>query len=165
MDIVEPINTTLSTYTTDLMLSSFATTLTSNSAVALKLYNNNVSVQPSTLLSALTETNFGGYAPILIASWNGPYVDVNLQAYILSALAIFTCNGTSSDNVYGAYLVADNGGTRATATATVASSTVSAITIGTAGTGYTIPPVATFSGGGGTGAAATFTLSGGGIGG
>ena len=55
-----------------------------------------------------------------------------------------------------------NGGTTATATATVASGAVTAITIVTAGTGYSATPTITFSGGGGSGATATaaYTVAG-----
>jgi hypothetical protein len=50
----------------------------------------------------------------------------------------------------------------ATATATVSGGIVTAITITSAGSGYTSVPAVTFSGGGGSGAAATATLKGGG---
>jgi hypothetical protein len=49
----------------------------------------------------------------------------------------------------------------ATATATVTSNAVSAVTVVSGGSGYTSVPAVTFSGGGGTGAAATATVSGG----
>lgn len=50
------------------------------------------------------------------------------------------------------------GGVQATATVTVAAGAVTALTVTNAGSGYTAPPSVTFSGGGGTGAAATARL-------
>jgi len=51
----------------------------------------------------------------------------------------------------------------ATATATVSSGVVTAVTLNSAGSGYTIPPTVILYGGGGTGAVVTATLSGGGV--
>jgi hypothetical protein len=50
------------------------------------------------------------------------------------------------------------GGTGATATATVTNGVVTALTIVTAGSGYTTSPTVSFSGGGGTGAAGTASI-------
>jgi hypothetical protein len=142
------------------MLNDFKTDLTGNTSVALKLFQNNIAPVDTTLLSAYTEANFGGYAPIIIASYNGSYLDALGRAYMDTGLQVFTCNGNSSNTVYGAMLTQDSGGTRATATCSVASSTVSAITITNSGTLYQIPPIATFTGGGGSGASATFFING-----
>jgi hypothetical protein len=136
--------------------------LTNNTAVALKLYQNNVTPVDTTLLSAYTEANFGGYAPVTIvtASWNGAYLDPVGRAYMDTGLSVFICNGNAANTIYGAILVQDTvGGTRATATCTVSASVVTSITITNSGTGYQIPPIATFSGGGGTGATATFAVN------
>lgn len=54
-------------------------------------------------------------------------------------------------------------GTGATATATVAAGAVTGVSISTAGTGYTVAPKVTLSGGGGTGAIVTATVSGGAV--
>lgn len=53
-----------------------------------------------------------------------------------------------------------SGGTQATATATVTGGVVTGIVITNAGSGYTSPPTITFSGGAGTGAAATANMTG-----
>lgn len=53
-----------------------------------------------------------------------------------------------------------SGGTQATATATVSSGEITAITITNPGAGYTNTPAVSFTGGGGAGGAATATLSG-----
>ena len=54
-------------------------------------------------------------------------------------------------------------GTGATASATVAAGAVTGVSITTAGTGYTVAPKVTLSGGGGTGANVTATVSGGAV--
>jgi hypothetical protein len=54
---------------------------------------------------------------------------------------------------------AGDGGTGATAVATIANGMVTGVTITNGGTGYATPPTITFMGGGGTGAMATATLN------
>lgn len=57
--------------------------------------------------------------------------------------------------------VTARGGSGASATATLTSTAVSAVTVGTGGTGFTTPPAITFTGGGGSGATAHAVLTGG----
>ena len=72
-----------------------------------------------------------------------------------------TAAGTSYATAPTISIAAPNitGGIQATATATVVAGQVTAITVVTAGTGYTSAPALSFSGGGGSGLAATATVT------
>jgi len=72
-----------------------------------------------------------------------------------------TSGGTGYTSVPTVTIAAPNiaYGTTATAVATVVSNSVSAITVTIAGSGYTSAPAITFTGGGGSGAAATASVS------
>ncbi len=60
-----------------------------------------------------------------------------------------------------AVVLTGGAGSGATATATVSGGTVTALTVGSGGSGYTVAPAVVISNGGGTGATATATISGG----
>ncbi|RFM30024.1 hypothetical protein [Deminuibacter soli] len=64
-------------------------------------------------------------------------------------------------NATGYASIAYRGGSGATATATVATGAVTAISVTAGGSGYTTAPTVVITGGGGTGATATATVSGG----
>lgn len=79
----------------------------------LKLFQNNVTVSPATLLADLTEADFTGYAGISIteASWAAAVLQPDGTARAINTtVRIFNATGTAIPNtVYGWYLINDGG--------------------------------------------------------
>lgn len=136
------------------------TALLAATDVQLMLFTNVPAITRATKLGDLTEANFGGYARATISAWNGPYLDSVGFGYIMSAVEIFTADGTSSNAVTGSALIRDNGGTQATATAAIGGGGAIASTVITlAGTKYEAPPAVTITGAPGVGFVGHTTLS------
>ena len=128
----------------------------------IKLFKTSTPITDTTLLSALTECDFSGYAPSAVATINGPAIDQTGNAYLTAALAYFANDGGGTGNqVFSAALVAEiPGSTQATGTVTTTAGVVSAPVITLAGAGYVTAPKVTVLGGG-TGAVITATIAGG----
>jgi len=80
-------------------------------AMTLHLYQNNIVLGRSTVLSNLTEANFTGYAAVASYTWSTPYVDVDGSALAIGADEAFIATAaTPSNQVYGYYFT-DSGAT------------------------------------------------------
>ena len=115
-DVIEPVVSVLSQNEIVDILNLEEADLVANPLVQLGLYTNAITPGPSTTLGDLTEATFGGYARATIATWNGPFVDQLGNAYLISDLVVFTCDGTSGQGIVGSFLAKNNGGTQAVAT-------------------------------------------------
>lgn len=115
-DVIEPIASVLTQNEIVDILNLEEADLAANALVQLGLYTNSITPGPSTTLANLTEATFGGYARKTISAWNGPYVDQLGNAYLISALQVFTCDGTNGQGIIGSFLAKNNGGTLAVAT-------------------------------------------------
>lgn len=121
-------------------LEAYLLTLTSAPYVAAKLFQTNIAMTPSTLLAALTEANYSGYAPIVVSSFDGPFLDPAGVAYASTPLLPFSCNGGGVGNtIYTAGLV-ESTGAAATATATEVAGALATVTVTAGGSGYLLPP-------------------------
>jgi hypothetical protein len=68
----------------------------------VKLFQNPVSLSPSTVVGDLTEATFGGYAPIIVTALLPAYIDPVGGASAQIATIQFQCDGTAPTNiVYG----------------------------------------------------------------
>jgi len=93
-----------------------AADLLASTNLELCLYTNSPSLNRETTLADLVEAIFGGYARAPITAINGPYMDQFGNAFLVSDLVIFVCDGSGSQGVVGSFLMRDNGGTQAVAT-------------------------------------------------
>lgn len=78
------------------------------------LFKNNVTIDKTTALSALTESTFPGYSALSVATHTYPAASVasHLASSLASAAYQFQCTGGgSSEQAYGAYIT-DSGGTK-----------------------------------------------------
>lgn len=71
--------------------------------LSLRLYINNITPSDTDTAGTYTQAGFPGYAAITLtgASWNA----AASGSISYSAQQTFTCSGTSTDDVYGYYLV------------------------------------------------------------
>jgi hypothetical protein len=160
MDLVQASQITFVRPTIQGMLASWIATILGGT-VWLKLYQNNVTVSDQTVLSDVQECNFGGYAKAVISSFSSANIDQVGNAWALTPLEVFQCNGVSGNNVYGAYLT---GSTGVQATATNAGNVgayASVFVITAGGSGYQIAPAVLLTGATGSGAAAHAVITGG----
>jgi hypothetical protein len=139
------------------MLSTWKTALLT-AGIRLKLFNNNVTATINTTLADLVESIAPGYAPIALTTLNGPYLDANSNAYLVSDLANFTTTGGGVDIIYGAYIVEDTGAA-ATVTFTEAGGEYTVPVLGSGGSGYVVAPKVTATGATGSGAVLTATIT------
>ena len=126
--------------------------------VFMKIFVNNLIVTFSTQLGDLTEATAPGYAPYAVTVLNGPALDADGNAYMVSDSAFFACTGGGDDVCYGAYLV-EALGAAATATFTGASGGYSLPVITSGGTNYQAAPRIKATGAGGTGAILTSIIT------
>lgn len=119
--------------------------------IRMKLFKNSIIVSALTTLADLEEAGAPGYAPVVLSSLDGPYVDQSGNAYSTTQLANFVCSGGGSDLIYGAYIVEDTG-SPATATFTESGGAYTAPVITSPGSGYLVPPKVTPTGATGSGA-------------
>lgn len=161
-DVIETTSTALSNaYLVD-MADLVKADLEGSANLMLRLFTNNITPDRETPLNNFTEAVGGGYAPVNITSFNGPYMDAFGNAYIVSDLQIFTCDGTATNGMVGSYLTRDTGGDAATATATGTGGVYDPIVTVTDGGGpYTTAPTVRFTGADGSGAAGYAEISGG----
>jgi hypothetical protein len=134
------------------------------------LFQNNISVQPGTILSNLHLCDYSGYGQITVANLLPPYIDPaggsstripteQFEYYVPESVASVTVTAggtgyTSAPTV----TFTGGGGSGATGTAVLTATAVTSVTITNGGQGYTSAPTVTFSGGGGTGATGTAVL-------
>jgi hypothetical protein len=138
------------------------TDLVAATNVQLGCYTNPVTWGRETTLDQITEATFGGYARETLAAWNGPWLDEDGNAYIISDLVVFVCDGTNGQGVEGLFLCKDNGGTQATATATGTATEYDPVFVITdPGTLYESAPRVTLNGATGSGATAHAEIAGG----
>lgn len=127
-----------------------------------RLLKSNTVINEQTTLANLTEATFGGYAPIPVTAFEGPYIDATGQPYMATPVAAFGADGTTSpDNIYGAYLTASIAGTTATGTAGLTGGVITSTAITLGGTNYQAPPYITITDGTGHGAIIEATITGG----
>lgn len=124
------------------------------------LFKSFVPYTPSlTLVGLGDEADYAGYQRATISAFNGPYLDADHNAYMVTPLLDFVCSGGGNTNsIYNAALCGTNGTTAtATATATGGAAPIDSVTLTAGGSGYILPPTYTISGGG-TGAVLSFTI-------
>jgi hypothetical protein len=124
----------------------------------LKLFTSNVIVTAATTLADLLEASAPGYTPFPVTVLNGPALDADGNAYMVTNAAYFACTGGGDDVVYGAYLV-EALGAAATATFTGAGGGYSLPVITSGGSLYQVAPRVKATGAGGTGAVLTATIT------
>lgn len=125
----------------------------------VKLYKTNVPIGATTNVNNLVEADYNGYAPVAVASFNGPAIDSANNAYITTPEAFFqkTAGGTNNQ-IFSAGLVGNiSGATTATGTVTTTTGVISAPVITLAGDGYLAAPKIKVLGGG-TGAVVVATI-------
>jgi hypothetical protein len=144
------------------MLADWKTDLLARTYLKIWLFSTNTAIGPTTNLGALTPANYAGYAPITVASLNGPATDAANNGYLTTPEAFFTCSGGGVTNsIFSAGLVANiPGSTAATGTVVTTLGVISAPTVTGGGSGYISAPNVTVLGGG-TGAVVTATVAGG----
>lgn len=143
-------------------MQSYVTALLANAQVQLRLFKTNTAIGPLTTLADLSEADFSGYAPQVISSWSGPFIDQNGTPYADSPLKVFQNNGGGTANTIYSIGLTVSTGAAATATATEAGGVVDAITVTGGGSGYQSPPKVTITDATvGTGATAHAVLTGG----
>lgn len=140
---------------------AWKTAFLARSYAAIKLFQTNAVIGPTTTLAGLVEADFDGYSPVSVAALNGPNIDSLNNAYLTTECAEFQCTGNTTPNqIYSVGLVgALAGGTAATATVTTTAGVISAPVITLAGGPYQSPPQITVAGGG-TGAKVVATIDG-----
>ena len=112
------------------------------------LFTNSPSIGPTTNWGNLAEATFGNYSRQTIAAWTGPYYDGQFNAFVQGGLATFVGNSTSTNMITGMAIIAQNGGTQATATANIVGTSLNSVTVTNGGTLYEGNVIITFSGGG-----------------
>jgi len=77
--------------------------------LVLKLYKNNITPSDTDTASTYTDATFPGYSNITLtgASWN----TASSGTITYSAQQTFTCSGTSTDDIYGYFVVQASSGT------------------------------------------------------
>lgn len=77
--------------------------------LSLRLYINNITPSDTDVAGTYTQAGFPGYAAITLtgASWNAP----SGGTITYGSQQTFTCSGTSTDDVYGYYVVQVTSGT------------------------------------------------------
>jgi hypothetical protein len=139
-------------------LTAWKTALIARTVLA-RLAKNNVTITASTTLTNLTQAVFGGYAPVAVTNFNGPFIDGAGQPYMVTNVCDFQANGsTSPDNIYSVYLTGSTGAA-ATATATLTAEVITGTTITPNTIPYQVAPIITVSGGAGSGAVLTAVLT------
>lgn len=162
MDLQTPVQTVYKRTTISSILTAYLTALLTNTTW-IKLYQNNVVPSDQTNISDLQEATFGGYAKVAVGAFSAVNLDGGGNAYALSPLAVFQCDGTSGNTIYGAYL-STNDGTTATATnAGNAGNYSGAFVITAGGSGYQSAPTVYLTGATGADAAAHAVISGGAV--
>src|SRR5579871_1400861 len=156
MDINTPIASIMPSAIARETLSDLVTDLLARSVLQVWLYSNNVNPANTVNLASFTECTFGGYARVNVTSFTTVKQDPVGNAFALTPLVSFDCDGTSSDNVCGAILVGTKtGGVAATATNAGNSGAYAALfTITAGGSGYENAPKVRLTGATGSGATA-----------
>lgn len=78
----------------------------------VRLFKNNFSPNPASLLADFDEADFTGYAESAPVVWGVPYLDVDGIIKVTAGSVQYTQTGTGTTNTcYGWYLVGDPGGT------------------------------------------------------
>lgn len=68
----------------------------------LLLYQNNVALGPNTVLADLTVATFDGYANVVGATWDTPYIDTDGSALVFGASQTIVDTGSTTPNtIYG----------------------------------------------------------------
>lgn len=77
--------------------------------LVLKLYKNNITPSDTDVAGTYTEATFPGYSAITLtgASWNA----AASGSITYSAQQTFTCTSTSTDDIYGYYVIQTTSGT------------------------------------------------------
>lgn len=75
----------------------------------LILYQNNIVLGPTTALTDLTVATFAGYAPIVGATWDSPYIDTDGSALVFGASQTIVCTGPATPNTIYGYAAVDSG--------------------------------------------------------
>lgn len=132
------------------MLGDFKTDLLARTYLKIWLFQGGGTIGPDTHLDQLTPCDFAGYAPITVASINGPALDSEGNAYMTTPEVYFACLGGGTPNqVVSAALVGTTpGGVRATATTTIVAGGLGVATVTLGGGPYTTVPHVTVSGDG-----------------
>jgi hypothetical protein len=78
-------------------------------ACHVRLFENDISPTPSSVLADFTEpagsgTDFPGYAPSAALVWAAPFVGTDGVAIVLSDAVQFNCTGPSEANIFGYFL-------------------------------------------------------------
>jgi hypothetical protein len=105
-------------------------------------------------------------AALLLSTLNPQLSTLFAQGTTFTYQGRVTANGTNFNGLglfKFALVTSTNASSQATATAHLTGNFVTTVSIDLGGSGYTTPPLVTFSGGGGSGAAATATVSGGAV--
>lgn len=77
---------------------------------SLRLYQNNFTPSPTSVLGDFTVATFDGYANKAIAAWGAVFLDPLGLATTIAPLQTFTMTGATTPNiVYGAYYLDKNG--------------------------------------------------------
>lgn len=143
-------------------LTDYIAALVASAYVAAKLFKTNVAIGPLTTLAELTEADYAGYAPIVVTSYNGVYVDGAGTPYASTDLLDFVCAGGGLTNTVYAVALVESIGAAATATGTQTGGAFDGFTITSGGTGYqAVPKVVITDATIGTGATAHAVVVGG----
>lgn len=122
-------------------LNAMLAALTSSPTLKVRLFQNNVTVGASTVLSDLTECTFTGYAAAA-PTWTTPALSGGVPTTTPSPAGVgFTYSGGSTTVVYGMYLT-DSAGTKLYGATTFSSP----VTLSTIVTSLTVYPTYQFPG-------------------
>jgi hypothetical protein len=159
MDVVV-VNAIRSVISVLAMMAAWKTALLARTYLAVKLFKTNTAIGPTTALGALSEADYSGYAPLVVASLNGPAIDSASIAYLTTPELFFTHNaGPVGNQIYSAGLVGTiAGGVQATGTVGVTGGVVDTPAVTLGGSGYLSSPQVTVSGAPGVGAIVTATV-------
>src|SRR5689334_12099590 len=89
--------------------SAIETTYISSGTFVLHLYQNNYTPVAGSSSANFTECDFGGYASVNLSGWSSVAIDGSDRGYQTASLASFIADGSSSNTVYGYYML-DPGG-------------------------------------------------------
>lgn len=142
------------------ILASWLATLL-GATIWMKLYTNAFTPGPNSTISSVTQADFGGYAKFVVASFSAVNVDAQNNAYALSPLHVFQCDGTSGNVIQGAYLTVSTGTTATATNAGNAGNYNATFVITAAGTGYQQAPAVHLTGATGSTATAHAIIAGG----